>query len=113
MKLLNALFTYGSLQLGKESDHYLKKLTGIWKNAYVFGNYITTGKASAIGYPVIKLDPKGAKITGMLFQSNQLMSVINTIDAYEGDCYQRVVTDVYLNDGSKKKAFIYELNTDE
>lgn len=109
MKSLDSLFTYGTLRLGGKSDHYLTNLNGTWKKAYVFGNFITKAKIAKMGYPVLKLNPKGKKINGMLFQSKQLMRVIKTIDEYEGCYYRRVITQVYLTNGTKKKAFIYEL----
>jgi hypothetical protein len=30
------------------------------------------------------------------------------LDEFEGEEYQRVVTNVYLNDGTQKQAFVYE-----
>ena len=32
------------------------------------------------------------------------------LDEYEGEEYKRSVTDIYLKDGSKQLAYIYELN---
>lgn len=109
MKSLDSLFTYGTLQLGGKSDHYLTKLNGTWKKAYVFGNFVTKSKIAKMGYPVLKLNQQGKKISGMLFQSKHLMRVIKAIDEYEGCYYRRVITKVYLSNGAAKEAFIYEL----
>jgi len=106
MSKIFALFTYGTLQPGKEADHYLKQISGTWHDAYVFGKYITT---LDIDYPIIQLDLKGEKIAGKLFCSNELSNIIEDIDAYEGVKYRRSITDVYLKDNSKK-AYVYVLN---
>jgi gamma-glutamylcyclotransferase (GGCT)/AIG2-like uncharacterized protein YtfP len=107
MNKLCALFAYGTLKPGEEAQHYLNQIAGIWHDAYVFGKYITT---LDIDYPIIQLDLKGEKIVGKLFCSNQLSNIIEDIDEYEGDKYKRSISDVYLKNGSKIKAYIYTLN---
>lgn len=103
---INALFTYGTLKPGEEAEHYLNKIKGSWCNAYTIGRWI---KDSGIGYPVIKLDSNGEKISGKLFSSDKLESIIKSLDIYEGSEYKRSITNVYLEDGSKQKAYVYEL----
>ena len=103
---INALFTYGTLKPGEEANYLLQKTKGSWLNAYVKGNWITNSK---IGYPVIKLDPDGEKIKGKLFNSNNLESIIQSIDIYEGSEYKRSITEAYVEDGSMQKAYVYEL----
>ena len=97
---IKALFVYGSLLPGAENEKYLKHIKGSWTKAYVYGEHI--------GYPAIKLNEKGDKILGQLFYSDALMKIIKSVDEYEGEEYQRVVTNVYLNDGTQKQAFVYE-----
>ena len=102
---IKALFVYGSLLPGAENEKYLKHIKGSWTKAYVYGELITDAN---IGYPAIKLNEKGDKILGQLFYSDALMKIIKSLDDYEGEEYQRVVTNVYLNDGTQKQAFVYE-----
>ena len=102
---IKALFVYGSLQPGAENEKYLNHIKGSWKKGYALGNYVTDAN---IGYPAIKLNEKGDKILGQLFYSDALMKIIKSVDEYEGEEYQRVVTNVYLNDGTQKQAFVYE-----
>lgn len=104
--MIDAIFTYGTLKPGEEANHYLNHINGTWHHAYVFGHWINDSK---IGYPVIKLDKNGEKIIGQLFKSNQLQNVLTKLDQYEGEEYQRSITDVFLEDGSKYQAYIYEL----
>ena len=102
---MNCLFTYGTLKPGNEANHFLNSINGTWFDGYVLGNWITD---SEIKYPIIELNEKGDKIFGKLFFSNQLSQIIDSLDDYEGEEYQRVVTNVYLNDGIQKQAFVYE-----
>ena len=105
---MDYLFTYGTLKPGNEANHFLKSINGTWFDGYVLGNWI---KNSEIKYPIIELNEKGEKIFGKLFFSNQLSQIIDSLDDYEGEEYQRVVTNVYLNDGTQKQAFVYEKAT--
>tara|TARA_X000000950_G_scaffold245972_1_gene303099 strand:- start:126 stop:452 length:327 start_codon:yes stop_codon:yes gene_type:complete len=99
------LFVYGSLKPGEKAHHYFDQIQGIWCDAYCFGNWIDD---IDIGYPIISLDTNGEKIEGKLFHSNQLQNIIKEIDQYEGEEYKRVITKIYLNNGSSLEAFIYE-----
>lgn len=105
----NALFVYGSLQPGAENEGYLKHFKGSWKQAYVLGNLVTEGWGSQIGFPAIKIDRQGAKVHGWLLVSDDLSSNWQMLDEFEGDEYKRSVTDIYCEDGSVTKAFVYEL----
>ena len=42
------------------------------------------------GYPGLKLDPKGLKIYGMIFQSKDLENYIKKIDEFEGNNYKEL-----------------------
>ena len=107
MNKVNALFTYGTLQPGEVAEHYLNQISGTWHDAYVYGKCI---KNLDIDYPIIKLDLEGEKIMGKLFCTNELSNIIEDIDAYEGDKYKRLITDVYVKNGSKQRAYVYVLN---
>ena len=102
---VNYLFVYGTLKPGGEAHYYLARMHGIWSDAYCYGNWV---KDSNIGYPVISLDDNGEKIKGKLFFSKQLKNVIYEIDKYEGSKYKRSVTNVYLDNGSSVKSYVYE-----
>ena len=74
-------------------------------DAHVYGDFVTDMN---ISYPIIQLNENGEKILGQLFYSEELMKIIKSIDEYEGEEYKRVVTNVYLKDGTQKQAFVYE-----
>ena len=77
-----------------------KKATSL-ENKYKF--------RSRFGYPAIRLDPKGSKIYGMVFHSKDLESNIKKIDEFEGDNYKRVISKIFLEDGSQIDSYLYEL----
>ncbi len=107
---IKSLFVYGSLQPGAENEKYLKDIKGSWKEGYVLGNLVTEGWGSQIGFPVIRLNNKGDQIKGWLLESDELDRYWKILDEFEGEEYKRSVTDIYLKDGSKQLAYIYELN---
>ena len=108
--IINSLFVYGSLQPGAANENYLNHIKGTWKQGYVLGNLISKGWGNKIGFPVIQLDNKGEKIGGWLLESDNLQNNLNMLDDFEGKEYKRSTTNVYLNDGLKQLAYIYELN---
>jgi gamma-glutamylcyclotransferase (GGCT)/AIG2-like uncharacterized protein YtfP len=105
LQSLNYLFCYGTLKPGEEAHSLFKSIKGSWMDAYVYGDFV---KDMNIDYPMIQLNENGDKILGQLFYSDELMKIIKSLDDYEGEEYQRVVTNVYLNDSTLKQAFVYE-----
>ena len=105
MQSLNYLFCYGTLKPGEEAHHLFQSIKGSWMDAHVYGDFVTDMN---ISYPIIQLNENGEKILGQLFYSDGLMKIIKSLDEYEGEEYQRVVTNVYLKDGTQKQAFVYE-----
>ena len=55
------------------------------------------------------MNNKGDQIKGWLLESDELDRNWKMLDEFEGEEYKRSVTDIYLEDGSIKKAYIYEL----
>ena len=84
-----------------------KMITQIFKKALLF---ILVLVSFVSCQKVIELDLKGEKIMGKLFCTNKLSNIIEDIDAYEGDKYKRLITDVYVKNGSKQLAYVYVLN---
>jgi gamma-glutamylcyclotransferase (GGCT)/AIG2-like uncharacterized protein YtfP len=65
-----------------------------------------------MGYPGIVLDEEGEEIEGHLFISENLPNHWGAIDEFEGEGYERVVTQATLEDGSSVDAYIYVLQTE-
>ena len=105
---IKALFVYGSLQPGAENEKYLKHIKGLWKRGYVLGNFVSGGWGSKIGFRAIRLNKKGDPIKGWLLESDEIDKHWKMLDEFEGEEYQRVLTNVHFNDGTQKQAFVYE-----
>ena len=103
------LFVYGTLGPGRPNEHVLKAIGGVWKNATVRGKLRQEGWGSEIGYPGLDLDENGEEIGGFLFISENLSSHWKALDDFEGEGYERVVTQAKLEDGSLVDAYIYVL----
>ena len=96
MKNIENLFVYGTLQKGKQHQSILGKIKGKWKKGYVNGTLYNISSGPDYGYPGLKLDPKGLKIYGMIFQSKNLENYIKKIIMKEVEhlfYYQR---EIYL-----------------
>lgn len=104
------LFVYGTLAPGEPNEHVLKPINGTWQKGIVKGELYESGWGAAMGFPGIVLDPVGSDVSGQLFSSAELDAHWPRLDAFEGDGYQRVITTVWLANGDKVDAYIYELS---
>lgn len=102
------LATYGTLSPGRVNHHQLADLKGSWQRGTVRGRLVDGGWGSAIGYPGLVLDPQGPIVQVYLFESPDLPTHWARLDEFEGDGYQRVVTQVHTED-DRVDACIYIL----
>lgn len=105
------LFVYGTLIPGRENDFVLKKIKGIWQKATVKGFFDAKGWGKSAGFPAVILAEYGNTIDGYLFSSEELTEKWDRIDEFESDLYQRVKTTIFLENHSKIRGYIYELNS--
>lgn len=105
----NFLFVYGSLAPGHPNGHLLAPLRGTWKRGTVKGFLHEKSVSEGYQYWGVELDRRGDTIRGQLFSSPGLEKFWDTLDAFEGEDFRRVVTVVDLPNGKQVKAFIYEL----
>ncbi len=110
-KIVMNLFVYGTLAPGKPNEHILKCINGTWKKGTVRGQLFSSGWGAALGFPGIILDPESEEVEGLLFCSAELDKHWETLDNFEGDGYQRVLTSVILENNEIVDAYIYELST--
>ena len=106
MVKLILFFLYGTLQIRKQHENILRELGGNWQKGYNTVSWLIS--AGPDYFTLLKLDKKGAKICGMVFDS-KFREKIEEIDKFEGKNYKRVVTEIYLENGSKIQAYLYEL----
>jgi len=103
------LFVYGTLGPGCPNEHVLKAIGGVWENATVRGKLRQEGWGAEMGYPGIDLNDNGKEIEGFVFISENLSSHWKALDDFEGEGYERVVTQAKLEDGIMVDAYIYML----
>lgn len=104
------LFVYGTLAPGEPNEYLLKDLGGTWEIGSVKGKYFPSCWGEALGYPGVVLDSEGSDVTGLLFSSDELDKHWKTLDEFEGEGYQRVITLVQLESGDSVESYIYELS---
>ena len=102
------LFVYGTLGPGRPNEHVLGDIGGRWEDAWVSGTLHEEGWGAEMGFPGIVLDG-GGRIDGFLFSSENIRDHWGMLDAFEGDAYQRVLTQVQLTTGASVEAYIYTL----
>jgi gamma-glutamylcyclotransferase (GGCT)/AIG2-like uncharacterized protein YtfP len=107
--LAEHLFVYGTLKPGQSNAHELKGLDGRWRPGSIRGRLYASGRGPAAGYPGVVLDADAGLVTGMLLTSDDLPDHWARLDAFEGDGYIRVLTEVLLDYGGRVTAYVYEL----
>ena len=100
---MERLFPYGALQTGGPNEHVLSTIYGEWEPASVTGNLVERGWGAATGYPDLALDETGREIQGQVFSSPQLNRLWNSLDEFEGDEHEGVITSATLNNGARIK----------
>ncbi len=103
------LATYGTLAPGRPNAHQLAELDGAWRTGTVLGRLVDAGWGAEIGFPGLVLDAAGGRVEVHLFESIDLPSHWQRLDAFEGPPYRRVETVVDTEDGSVN-AFIYAID---
>ena len=106
------LATYGSLAPGEINHYQLSSLLGHWQRGKVHGRLTDSGWGSALGFPGLILDPLGPAVDVYLFESQDLLNHWARLDEFEGEGYQRVVTEVDTEQGTLS-AYIYVLAAPE
>lgn len=104
------LATYGTLAPGRVNEHQLADLEGVWRQGVVRGRLVEAGWGAKHGYPGLILDPSGQSVEVHLFESPELPDHWPRLDAFEGDGYRRVVTQVSTDVGDLE-ASIYVIVT--
>lgn len=105
---MERLFVYGTLRPGQCNAHILEDIGGEWLPGYVTGTFYKRGWGAAADFPGVVLDKNGARISGYLFLSAHLTAHWPMLDEFE-DGYDRVATEVTLDEGQQVTAWIYQL----
>jgi len=103
------LFVYGTLSLGRPNEHILNDIGGTWEIASVRGILKDKGWGAEMGFPGIELNESGKEVEGFVFTSENLREHWISLDEFEGEVYQRVISKVVLESGCAVDAYIYTL----
>ncbi len=103
------LFVYGTLIPGGPNEHVMTAIGGTWEEGSVNGYLKPQGWGAEMGYPGIVLDDAGDTIQGYLFSSENLDEHWDELDDFEGEEYQRVLTNVKTKNNLTVEAYIYIL----
>lgn len=109
---MEKLFIYGTLGPGRPNEHVMTNIGGSWQDAVVYGTLHEQGWGAEMGYPGIVLsknNDKSNQVKGFVFSSDNLASNWSMLDEFEGDGYQRVLTQVELTNGQLVDAYVYAL----
>lgn len=109
MATVERLFVYGTLCPGQPNEHVLDAIGGTWAVATVTGNLRHDGWGAEMGYPGMDLNENGKAVEGFVFTSENISKRWKTLDEFEGDDYERVLTKATLKDGRTVDAYIYVL----
>ncbi|MCI0445620.1 gamma-glutamylcyclotransferase [bacterium] len=86
------LVVYGTLAPGRVNHHIVEHIAGIWKSdVYVEGEFVGSGWAVELGYPMIRWKPGGSRVASYLLTSEMLPSCWTDLDHFEGPEYCRIL----------------------
>ena len=103
------LFVYGSLCPGCPNAHILETIGGTFQKATIKGVLKENGWAAELGFPGLVISADGEAVEGYIFSSVYLSSFWEKIDEFEGDEYQRTLSQVQLNTGEVMQVHVYSL----
>jgi len=106
---METLFVYGTLMPNCPNAHVLEEIQGKFMPATVRGELIGAGWSASMGYPGIKLDPKGDIVHGFLFYSHNLEDAWERLDTFEGEEFLRTPVNVERYDEFDVDTYIYVL----
>ncbi len=71
------------------------------------GPLVAHGWGATLGFPALELNEHADVVQGLLFTSEVLGEHWTRLDDFEGDGYERVVTEIVLRSGATTEAYIY------
>ena len=104
------LAVYGSLGPGRENEHVMTAIGGVWRNGYTMpGVRLDSGWGAAIGYPGIVWKIGPSDVEAFVFDSEALPAHWAKLDDFEGDEYARLYVEVKRMGAPPEIVFTYAL----
>jgi gamma-glutamylcyclotransferase (GGCT)/AIG2-like uncharacterized protein YtfP len=110
--MTSRLAVYGTLAPGRANHWKLASLRGQWFTGTIRGRRVAAGWGNDHGFPGVRLAADGDEIAVDVFESGDLSGHWLDLDAFEGDEYERVVTEV-TTPGGPVRAHIYVISAGE
>lgn len=105
--MIERLFVYGSLAPGENNAHVMADINGEWQPATLRGTMLNPDWRSTGGYPSMILATDSGSIEGLVFESKDLANHWTMLDSFEGDGYQRELSEAELQGGETVAVFVY------
>ena len=104
------LAVYGSLGPGRENEHVMTAVGGVWRDGYTMpGVRLDRGWGAAIGYPGIVWKTGPSVVDVFVFDSEALPAHWAKLDDFEGDEYARLYVEVKRMGAPPEIVFTYAL----
>lgn len=96
------LFSYGTLQPGRQNHHVAERFGGRWFSATTRGRrWVMRGR-----FPALRWNPEGEVVEGSLLLSGRIDW--ERLDAFEGSLYNRILLPVEIREDEHAVANAYE-----
>jgi gamma-glutamylcyclotransferase (GGCT)/AIG2-like uncharacterized protein YtfP len=101
------LIVYGSLSPGAPNHGRLAALGGTWERGWVEGQRETTGWGAELGFPALRWQPGGPRVTAHLLRSPELAGHWAWLDRFEGEAYRRILVPFHDDTGVRAVGYLY------
>jgi gamma-glutamylcyclotransferase (GGCT)/AIG2-like uncharacterized protein YtfP len=103
------LAVYGSLAPGRINHHQLEALGDDWsRDLDTFGDVVHTGWGVGLGFPAVRWNPLGERVSVHLLRSAGLPAAWEWLDAFEGEEYVRILVPIFSGAQLLTIANLYE-----
>ena len=76
----------------------LAGLAGVWTQGWITGTLVHAGWGDSLGYPALRWNPRGDRVSAHLLDSSELPSAWPRLDEFEGAEYRRVLIPFFVNE---------------
>ena len=104
------LAVYGTLAPGEANHEVLAGVDGVWQEGFVRGVLHESGWGAPLGFPGLRWNPSGGRVTVKMLVSTDLRGQWGRLDEFEGDEYRRILVPVEDGKNTIAVANIYVID---